>query len=44
MTEADLDRAADIAMKNAYWNPRPCTRDDIRTLLQAAWEGRRPQA
>ncbi|MGQ0566220.1 MAG: maleylacetate reductase [Gemmobacter sp.] len=43
MTEPDLDRAADIAMKNAYWNPRPFTRDDIRTLLQAAWEGRRPQ-
>ena len=44
MTETDLDRAADIAMKNAYWNPRPFTRADIRTLLQAAWEGRRPQA
>lgn len=44
LREADLDRAADIAMKNAYWNPRPFTRADIRTLLQAAWEGRRPQA
>ena len=44
VAEADLDRAADIAMKNAYWNPRPFTRADIRTLLQAAWEGRRPQA
>ena len=44
MTEADLDRAAEIAMNNAYWNPRPCTRDDIRTLLQSAWEGSRPQA
>jgi maleylacetate reductase len=43
MTEPDLDRAAEIAMKNAYWNPRPFTKGDIRTLLQAAWEGRRPQ-
>ncbi len=38
----DLDRAADMAMKNAYWNPRPFSRDDIRTLLHMAWEGRRP--
>ncbi len=42
LTEPDLDRAAAIALKNAYWNPRPFTRDDIRHLLQAAWEGRRP--
>jgi maleylacetate reductase len=42
LTEADLDRAADIALKNAYWNPRPFSRNDIRDLLQAAFEGRRP--
>lgn len=42
LREPDLDRAADIALKNAYWNPRPFTRDDIRDLLQAAFEGRRP--
>lgn len=42
LTEPDLDRAADIAMKNAYWNPRPFTRDDIQDLLKAAFEGRRP--
>lgn len=39
---ADLDRAADIALTNAYWNPRPFTRQDIRDLLQAAHDGRRP--
>lgn len=42
MTEPDLDRAAELALKNAYWNPRPFNRSDIRNLLQAAFEGRRP--
>ncbi len=42
LAETDLDRASDIALKNAYWNPRAFTRTDIRDLLQAAWEGRRP--
>lgn len=42
LTEADLDRAAAIALKNRYDNPRPFTEADIRALLQAAWEGRRP--
>lgn len=40
---ADLDRAAAIALRNSYDNPRPFTERDIRNLLQAAWEGRRPQ-
>jgi len=43
LTEADLDRAAGIALRNSYDNPRPFTGRDIRDLLQAAWEGRRPQ-
>ncbi|MER8983538.1 MULTISPECIES: maleylacetate reductase [unclassified Mesorhizobium] len=42
--EADLDRAAAIAVKNAYANPRPIDPGSIRELLQAAWEGRRPGA
>jgi maleylacetate reductase len=42
LTPADLDRAADIATASPYANPRPFTRGDIRDLLQAAWEGRRP--
>ncbi len=40
--EADLDRAADIAIENPYWNPRPIERASIRALLQAAWEGLKP--
>jgi len=42
LSEADLDRAAEIATQNPYWNPRPIDRASIRTLLQDAFEGRRP--
>lgn len=40
--EDDLDRAAAIAVENRYANPRPVIERDIRALLQAAWEGKRP--
>lgn len=39
MSEADLDRAADIAVQKPYWNPRPVTRDGVREMLQKAWCG-----
>jgi maleylacetate reductase len=42
MPEDGLDRAADLAVTNPYWNPQPLERGAIRALLQAAWEGRRP--
>lgn len=42
LNEADLDRAAEIAVQDPYYNPRPIDRTSIRALLQAAWEGRRP--
>ncbi|QRM57632.1 maleylacetate reductase [Sinorhizobium sp. BG8] len=42
LTEADLDKAASIAVQNPYWNPRPIDRASIRQLLQDAWEGNRP--
>lgn len=43
MKQQDLDKAADIAAANPYWNPRPVEREAIRQLLQDAWEGKRPQ-
>ena len=43
MQQIDLDRAADIAVLNPYWNPRQVTRDGIRDVLQHAWEGARPE-
>ena len=39
MKEEDIDVAADLAVERQYPNPRPVTRDDIRLLLQAAWQG-----
>jgi maleylacetate reductase len=44
MPESGLDRAADIAVRNPYPNPRPLERDAIRKLLQDAYEGNRPGA
>jgi maleylacetate reductase len=43
LAEADLDRAADLAVKNPYWNPRPVERPTVRELLQRAWVGTRPE-
>lgn len=43
LKEADLDRAADLAAANPYWNPRPIKRDDIRAMLENAWEGAPPR-
>ena len=42
LREADLDRAADIAVQNPYANPRPIDREGIRHLLQDAFTGQRP--
>lgn len=46
MQASDLDRAADIAVSNPYWNPRrigPAQRTEVRELLQRAFEGVRPE-
>ena len=42
MPESGIDRAADIAMANPYWNPRPLERQAIRDLIARAWAGERP--
>ena len=44
MPESGLDRAADLASSNPYWNPRPIERDAIRALLDDAYFGRQPAA
>ncbi|MEM7043233.1 MAG: maleylacetate reductase [Pseudomonadota bacterium] len=43
LKEADLDRAAELATKNPYSNPRDVTFDGIRGLLQRAWSGEAPK-
>ncbi|MEE8172581.1 MAG: maleylacetate reductase [Alphaproteobacteria bacterium] len=42
MREADLDRAADIALSNPYYNPRPVEKTAIRAQLDDAYHGRAP--
>ncbi len=44
VAESDLDRMADLATQNPYWNPREITKPGIRALLGRAWEGAAPQA
>ncbi len=38
-----LDRVAEIAMEQPYWNPRPVSKDALRAILDDAWHGRRPK-
>jgi alcohol dehydrogenase class IV len=37
-----IDRAADLAVRNPYPNPRPITVEGVRALLAAAYAGDRP--
>lgn len=39
-----IDKAADLAVRNPYWNPRPIDRDGIRRLIDNAFHGRQPGA
>ena len=39
MKEEDIDRAAEIAVSNPYWNPRPVEEGPIRELIRRAWAG-----
>ncbi len=42
MPEDGIDRAADLAMDQAYWNPRPLARREVRDLIIRAWGGDPP--
>lgn len=44
LKEDDLNKAADIAVSNAYWNPREIERTPIRELLRRAWAGEEARA
>ena len=39
MKEEDVDKAADIAVSNPYWNPREVEREAVRELIRRAWVG-----
>jgi maleylacetate reductase len=42
MREEDIDQAADLAVRDQYWNPRQVERDAIRGLIGRAWAGSAP--
>ena len=42
LRETDLDKAAEIATQNPYWNPRPIDQQGVRALLENAWSGSPP--
>jgi len=42
MPREGIDKAADLAVKNPYWNPRPLDRAAIRDLVARAWVGEPP--
>jgi alcohol dehydrogenase class IV len=42
--QADIARAAEIAVANPYWNPRGVTREGVLQILTDAFHGRRPQS
>ncbi len=44
MQEEDVDKAADIALGNPYWNPRPVERAPVRELIRRAWSGEAARA
>ena len=43
VTEADIDRVAELATANPYWAPRSIELLGVRALLQRAWSGLRPE-
>jgi alcohol dehydrogenase class IV len=43
MPAGGLDRAADLAVANPYWSPRPLERAAIRELLERAFTGAPPR-
>lgn len=44
MKREGLDHAAELAVKNPFHNPRKLTTEDLRTLLEDAFEGRPPRS
>ena len=43
MPEDGITRAAEAAMRNPYWNPRPLEAVAIRDMIAAAWRGDPPR-
>ncbi|MDB5698771.1 MAG: iron-containing alcohol dehydrogenase, partial [Alphaproteobacteria bacterium] len=44
MPEEGIDKAAELAVQNPYWNPRAVERAPLRRLIERAWRGAAPEA
>jgi maleylacetate reductase len=44
MPEEGIEKAADLAVKNPYWNPRQLEREPIRETIRRAWAGEPPDS
>ena len=42
MPETGIDQAAELVVRDGYWNPRPVDRSAVRTFLARAWAGEPP--
>jgi hypothetical protein len=44
MPESGIEQAAELIVRDGYWNPRAVERTAIRALLTRAWAGEAPSA
>jgi maleylacetate reductase len=44
MPREGVERAAELAVRNRYWNPRPLEQESVRDLIARAWSGEPPRA
>lgn len=44
MKEGDVDKAAEIAVSNPYWNPRSIEKDPLRETIRRCWAGEEAKA
>ncbi|WP_413804984.1 maleylacetate reductase [Streptomyces sp. OE57] len=42
MPESGIEQAAELVVRDGYWNPRPVERTAVRALLTRAWAGEAP--
>ncbi|MCX4614064.1 MULTISPECIES: maleylacetate reductase [Streptomyces] len=43
MPESGIEQAAELIVRDGYWNPRPVDRTAVRTFLTRAWAGETPR-
>lgn len=44
MKEEDVDRAAEVAVSDPYWNPRAVEKEKVREVIRRCWAGEEARA